>query len=760
MLLRMRESNFENKQSIFLMVILYTTLLVVVTVLILSSVLYKAYRNILLNQIYNTELQSMSHLGFGVKHMTDSVNSLALQLFTDINIRELLYDNFDTISVEKLKKVSRQLEAARITMHYIDSIYILNLNSKIIILPSSGWFSAVKCDKNNFPDKEMLNILDNFSKYKNYIPIPRKIPQNGILSSIESEFGVYTYIYSELPLSKQKLDTSIVVNISKLWLEDLLKELGSDSTTLIVDYEGKVIANVGNEDDYFLRNISEQPYIDKIIQGTSNSGHFVDNYHGTKSLIIFSKYEWLNWLFIKIIPYNALMGRVKYTAQITILICTIILVCSVIMCIAVSRKIYSPIDALFTKIKSLEDERQRNNRALKEEYLKSIVNGNIYIKDMDIINERFKELNIYVDINSTLVIVLCKIDKFDEISKIKDEKSLMQYKYMLLHFAQKVFKKHFRSEVFEVEKDSILAILNIDENDILIYKSSISIAVDEFRKEISSYTDNSITAVIGCPFNNISHIANEYSQIIAAAKYRLYYGYESNIFQEETTKYEIMENIYPVKTEKQFLEAVISGDIEEIRKLYDEIIKAIINNPFDIFHSYIMRLAFEFVFVLKQILNEKVIQCEVETLYEYSSFVDNIENARTISKINTIFYSAFDDILRYRNIIKDNRYQRISDKVIKHINTYYSDQNLCIANIANEFGYSAAYLGQIFSSETSKSIIDYINEVRIKEAKNLLNSTNYTIEMVSSKVGFTNVQYFHKVFKNKCGLTPNEFRHL
>jgi two-component system response regulator YesN len=55
------------------------------------------------------------------------------------------------------------------------------------------------------------------------------------------------------------------------------------------------------------------------------------------------------------------------------------------------------------------------------------------------------------------------------------------------------------------------------------------------------------------------------------------------------------------------------------------------------------------------------------------------------------------------------------------------------------------------------SLREYINELRIEEAKRLLISTNSTISEVASEVGYDNISYFSTVFRKTCGMSPIEW---
>ena len=78
-------------------------------------------------------------------------------------------------------------------------------------------------------------------------------------------------------------------------------------------------------------------------------------------------------------------------------------------------------------------------------------------------------------------------------------------------------------------------------------------------------------------------------------------------------------------------------------------------------------------------------------------------------------------------------------------------------NVAAVAYITPNYLSKRFRAEMGMSLREYINHLRIEEAKRLLLSTNATISEVASAVGYDNISYFSTVFKKICGMSPVEW---
>lgn len=85
-------------------------------------------------------------------------------------------------------------------------------------------------------------------------------------------------------------------------------------------------------------------------------------------------------------------------------------------------------------------------------------------------------------------------------------------------------------------------------------------------------------------------------------------------------------------------------------------------------------------------------------------------------------------------------------------------KDIKLQDMADFLGYSPAYTHKLLSRYLGQSPLNYIHGLRIHRAKELLASTNMTMEELSSKCGFDNLSYFFRVFKRASGQTPGEFR--
>lgn len=89
----------------------------------------------------------------------------------------------------------------------------------------------------------------------------------------------------------------------------------------------------------------------------------------------------------------------------------------------------------------------------------------------------------------------------------------------------------------------------------------------------------------------------------------------------------------------------------------------------------------------------------------------------------------------------------------------FLEQNLTIVILAKELGTNRKYLSRYFNETCNLSFRDWLNDLRMQEAKRiLLDNGNITVETIASECGFTSRTHFHTLFVKKFGMTPSQFR--
>ena len=97
-------------------------------------------------------------------------------------------------------------------------------------------------------------------------------------------------------------------------------------------------------------------------------------------------------------------------------------------------------------------------------------------------------------------------------------------------------------------------------------------------------------------------------------------------------------------------------------------------------------------------------------------------------------------------------------KAVEYIEQNCTKYDLSLDMVAQEFHITSAYLCRILKQQTGVSYKEYLTELRIAEAKKMLQDKDSSVADVCQRVGYTNVSYFIKVFQKVAGVTPAKYR--
>lgn len=99
-----------------------------------------------------------------------------------------------------------------------------------------------------------------------------------------------------------------------------------------------------------------------------------------------------------------------------------------------------------------------------------------------------------------------------------------------------------------------------------------------------------------------------------------------------------------------------------------------------------------------------------------------------------------------------------SAQIRQMIEAQYTSPDFSISNIADSFDVSVAYVSYLFKSETGENVSDYVWNLRLEKAKELLLTTDMSVDNISISVGYVSTSSFRRKFKQDTGVTPSQFR--
>lgn len=208
--------------------------------------------------------------------------------------------------------------------------------------------------------------------------------------------------------------------------------------------------------------------------------------------------------------------------------------------------------------------------------------------------------------------------------------------------------------------------------------------------------------------------------------------------------------------ENQFLDMISTGNYNAAARLYAKLNNYRITprNPNSILNRK------NLLIILNTLCRKAVERGNVHPVYidELSTrLAIQINEAETDTELDQI---EGEMIHKYCLLVRNHsmkNYSQLTQRCITYIDFHYAEP-LSLSFFADMCHVTKSYLSTLFKKETDTNITDYIHSVRIRHALVLLNSTALPIHAIATSCGYSDINYFIKIFKRLNGNSPKQYR--
>ncbi len=252
---------------------------------------------------------------------------------------------------------------------------------------------------------------------------------------------------------------------------------------------------------------------------------------------------------------------------------------------------------------------------------------------------------------------------------------------------------------------------------------------------------------------SFENIPDAYSEACTVISQKIAYPAYPVISYEDFARIE-HNNYHLLDNKKNLLQAYLkAGDYKNVKHIIDSIYAEVVSNR--IIYSKVASLSLEIMFCIINTL-------KISRNYENSDLSDRrIElffwECITYDDFQQIVTSRAKQVCDYMNQGASDTGKDIIDKIIKRLEEEYY-KNIKLIDLADEYYINPSYLSQLFLQQTDKNFKQYISEIRIKNAKNLLTDTAIPIDKIAELVGYGDRSHFSKAFISAAGVTPAKYR--
>lgn len=282
-------------------------------------------------------------------------------------------------------------------------------------------------------------------------------------------------------------------------------------------------------------------------------------------------------------------------------------------------------------------------------------------------------------------------------------------------------------------------------------------------KGLKDYMKNTygmaIASGISQPFHQLRHVKRAYSECTEALYNKTNQTDADNsslvLFDDFLLK-DPAENVYDMIMENELISSVISGKEEEAACLLELVIdrmeqKNVVGIERNFYWTRLVTALFNIPVSENIPLSEVFDSSQYNVLSSVTSIYDKKEAVEAVTR----------DIIRpiITALSKEKQKER-EPEIVKSVTALIKESkgNMTLNECADRLSYHPNYLSKVLKKEKGVTFTDMANEEKLKQARYMLLTTEYSVAEISEKLMYNNVQNFIRFFKNHVGLTPAAFR--
>lgn len=258
-----------------------------------------------------------------------------------------------------------------------------------------------------------------------------------------------------------------------------------------------------------------------------------------------------------------------------------------------------------------------------------------------------------------------------------------------------------------------------------------------------------LLAVISEVIQDIGQMKFMYRHVMETFEYKKSIGGNGVIVIEELLKSEDNNQFYVLH--RMLTHALEEGDLEEANQITEQLLSDDENLPL-----IALRLRVLEAFQVVADTYNAYISDPVKRM-QFMSWLELFLNADGASVMKEEFEKMLSFVCAKINGQWNAENKEIVKNVKKYVEENYTDSFLNVNSIAEKFHRSSGYVSKMFREETGEGILDYINQLRIRKAQELLLTGKFLVEEVGEMVGYTSVRTFRRSFTKIVGETPSSY---
>ena len=746
----------------FLRTLLFLGTLVLFLIFGFSFVGKTVFEDVMEDTLYEKNIQELNIIGDFIQSRHDSYQQTLMQLTADSTLEAFLYNTPMDSTEGYLTMLRYQKELSVNPMFHSMSLYSSYTGDYYCTLTSKAG-----------EDPYFRELVENKDSASTFYPCYRLLPGDIYHTSA----AVFSYFYFETDNFGQ-ITTAISINLDAEQFCDYLNGLkGNDAHTYIIDLHNQVYFD-GSYETQALDAVNRS-FIQRILDSDTARGCFTETTDGTEQLITYRVLNAPRWILITAEPNNAIQTAMDTVSKYLLFAAALLIALGLLASFLFFHRIYKPWGSLYRQLSSsnmagfqapsrLYNDVQaiENSIRLTQNQLTSFLK--YQNSTQNLLLESFVRAVLREDIQFIEKLPPDDRHRFERLLNQPMENAVFVVEhwknvksslpgssdactYALTQISNHLFlpregKTSFKWIYLGNGHFLLLVFPLVTAESPLPFRQRIL----ELQQHFTSQTGLSATVALGRTADSMKELASSYQHALMLLDDCILYERQS-LLERPHPEGRQTPPPYDKALEKSLLEALTQGQTQSAEEYFETFLQKYRTQSRQSFLLYLTQL---FLYLDKQLYTTGQLQgahSEIPFV-----FYQILSRAESIDDLREMFLDTLENIPSQKAASDQKENQR-AISIRSYINEHFAE-DISLKFLSAKFNLSQGYLSTIFKDLTGLSVFEYINQVRLDAAAQLLVETNLNTLTIMEKCGFINESHFYKLFKARYEVTPRTYR--
>lgn len=729
---------------------------------------YGKTSNLIENETVRSTSAALQQIQEALDQRFAEIENIARQMSSESKIQSFQFEKepFAGTGPYRLWDLEKSLFNYKLFNHFIVDYYIAYKNSSMIISPRKVYTadqyyrSLLRYEGQSL--SEWKQALFGQYHYKTYAP-GHSVVYEG------KPYSVVSYMQS---FGNKSSSGVVTILINNRQIQDMLRKVDPEQEgfAYIADQNGNLISSIGLKEPDILKALPKQ------------GGYSHIRRSGQEMLVTQSTSKYNGWSYVSAQPKSVVLQKVNYIKQLTLTIFITALLLGLGMAGYFAYRSSRP----FLKILQLLPSSRRDVRLAVSRNAVDYIGHSVseLIESHDTLKERLEEQipmlrNVVVDrLLKGSFTSMQEIDAAMEHAQVQLRGS--HHAVALLHIRgyQEPFMEEMLMELDIVKiniRDRIQALCgervllhDFGENQLVLILSGTAADNADFTTQmranvqviyehLSGISDTGLYLAVGECQSSVAELYRSYGE----ARFVLHHAGWSEktpISYHAEMEMPAFSYYYPADEEMRLIQLVKAGNLDETQQLLLQIKEK---------NRSERQLPMAVEKLLAQELSGTLMKCCEQTGNDGSGRTEEMDAViRALNPVMppaeamNILYTAFTRLCLKNEERKKSHNDHLTNRLLTHIENHYGESDLSLSTLARETRTSEAYVSYFFKEQTGLNFSEYLEKLRMDEAKRELAASEKPVSDIAAACGYLSLNTFSRAFKRVNGISATEYRRL